>query len=936
MFLYVNYLCLLLLLFGTAFGLDENLDGSPVFDPHVSHSFNVLDGLTSSDMGTNKQNSDENIPTVSIFSPGRKFDSDSVGTNDQNSNENAATVSFSRGTEFERDSMGTNILNINRNTPTASILPSTKSDIDTMVTNILSSNEYTQTVSILPTTKSDSATINHQRRPPLTTQVKIPSTTPYTLHELDYKVDNSLPRRNLEIISNNERSEIVEDQTGKPLEGKVEFSEFKDLLPVITLVEKLQSQVIDLQRSHHKDKIERGQIKKQLSNQEVKIRQITNDIFYLRRMTSKTQNQILRMSDALETQQKKHMELVDKEEEFKVRLDDFKYMEMNISEMVTDLQESFQNFSVESAVVSEQVENLQKDMKMISNENINQSLILQHMEEVFNESVAGVSPESNKESLNNDINPQKEEFLIDMPTKDNNNKLKNSMPESFGTSGDSILEKSTNSGTFLQQLSNINSLGLKNTEETDKFKISNQELLNLYKKYVNLNENFKSMFKYNELKKKEEHFRNLLLNLTDRIESVEKFTAASPEHLSNNQSSQINRSHLRNMVWNNTHKLTEIKKLLLENRNYNEIEPKQFKDQIFAINKSIDELKNHLHHARNKAERKLNEKLKTVNKEMQAAQYKLTALESQVLNKSLASCEKKNKDLQQNLKIYDMDKDLRKLQGIVTSQKEQTKRLEYRVYQLHYWNRNQSEIINTLKEQSQAVYNNIPVIEHVEEELMNFRLHLPADCSNIRETNYYFSSVQVIYPRGSSGSVQVMCEADEDGLWTVIQKRFNGSVDFNRSWEEYKHGFGSTEGEYWLGNEYIHLLTSKEPYTLKIEMVDIDKNLWVAVYEDFSISSESSGYSLNIGSFSGNATNSLQYANHSPFSTIDEDNDASSTHCAVHYTAGWWYKHCHYGNLNGRYSVGIVWFNHEVDDWIQMESSIMKIKRTSELGEKHH
>ena len=38
----------------------------------------------------------------------------------------------------------------------------------------------------------------------------------------------------------------------------------------------------------------------------------------------------------------------------------------------------------------------------------------------------------------------------------------------------------------------------------------------------------------------------------------------------------------------------------------------------------------------------------------------------------------------------------------------------------------------------------------------------------------------------------------------VIQRRYDGSVNFTRSWDIYKSGFGRSDGEYWLG-KYIRL-----------------------------------------------------------------------------------------------------------------------------------
>ena len=30
----------------------------------------------------------------------------------------------------------------------------------------------------------------------------------------------------------------------------------------------------------------------------------------------------------------------------------------------------------------------------------------------------------------------------------------------------------------------------------------------------------------------------------------------------------------------------------------------------------------------------------------------------------------------------------------------------------------------------------------------------------------------------------------------------DGSVDFNREWDDYENGFGETSGEFWAGNSF--------------------------------------------------------------------------------------------------------------------------------------
>ena len=60
---------------------------------------------------------------------------------------------------------------------------------------------------------------------------------------------------------------------------------------------------------------------------------------------------------------------------------------------------------------------------------------------------------------------------------------------------------------------------------------------------------------------------------------------------------------------------------------------------------------------------------------------------------------------------------------------------------------------------------------------------------------------------GSVDSYEVWCDFDEDHSWTIIQKRLDGSVDFERDWIDYKNGFGHLETEYWLGRCTLNVIT---------------------------------------------------------------------------------------------------------------------------------
>jgi len=98
----------------------------------------------------------------------------------------------------------------------------------------------------------------------------------------------------------------------------------------------------------------------------------------------------------------------------------------------------------------------------------------------------------------------------------------------------------------------------------------------------------------------------------------------------------------------------------------------------------------------------------------------------------------------------------------------------------------------------------------------------------------------------------VYCDQKTDGGgWTVIQKRLDGSVDFEQGWADYKRGFGNLNGEFWLGLDKIHRLTKEGRNRIRIELEDIEGKTAYAEYDMFAVASENDKYRLRLGSYSG-------------------------------------------------------------------------------------
>ena len=180
------------------------------------------------------------------------------------------------------------------------------------------------------------------------------------------------------------------------------------------------------------------------------------------------------------------------------------------------------------------------------------------------------------------------------------------------------------------------------------------------------------------------------------------------------------------------------------------------------------------------------------------------------------------------------------------------------------------------------------------------------DCQEVYNKGYKTTSVVPIYIPGMD-IFNVRCDMVTDGGgWIVFQRRVDASIDFYRGWEEYKNGFGDPNGNFWLGLKKVHKLASPgRGAILRVDMKHFSSpnSVKYAEYSIFEILSESDGYKLKVGGFSGDAGDSLSNHNGLMFSTKDRDQDHSAFNCAVRFNGAWWYNSCHRSNLNALYPV---------------------------------
>ncbi|KAJ8033535.1 Ficolin-2 [Holothuria leucospilota] len=196
----------------------------------------------------------------------------------------------------------------------------------------------------------------------------------------------------------------------------------------------------------------------------------------------------------------------------------------------------------------------------------------------------------------------------------------------------------------------------------------------------------------------------------------------------------------------------------------------------------------------------------------------------------------------------------------------------------------------------------------------------PNDCYQLRQAGIFDNATFTIQTLDFL-YMNVSCDMTTDGgVGRIFQRRFNGAVNFDRGWEEYKEGFGILNLEFWLGNENLHHLTKQKQYTLRIDLITMSGESLRKTYDNFTVDGEVGKYRLvSLGEFDGTPglIDAMSCHETMNFSTKDNDNDCSEENCAIWTSSGWWFNGgseknacprswCKHANLNGLYDGRVI------------------------------
>ena len=185
---------------------------------------------------------------------------------------------------------------------------------------------------------------------------------------------------------------------------------------------------------------------------------------------------------------------------------------------------------------------------------------------------------------------------------------------------------------------------------------------------------------------------------------------------------------------------------------------------------------------------------------------------------------------------------------------------------------------------------------------------MPRDCIDLKcfRVSMARDGPFTIYPKYKKRPIVLSCDqVSGAGGWAVFLRRVDGSLRFNRTWDEYRDGFGTGGGEntnVWLGLERVRVLGDGENLEIRVEGIVENGTSCYIHAKHFSLDSEEANYVIHFDSVTSPSqaiSDNWRSHNNQPFTTKDTPNNEV---CAGMFSGGWWYTTCHFVYLTGKYS----------------------------------
>ncbi|KAH8325430.1 hypothetical protein KR067_011421, partial [Drosophila pandora] len=118
--------------------------------------------------------------------------------------------------------------------------------------------------------------------------------------------------------------------------------------------------------------------------------------------------------------------------------------------------------------------------------------------------------------------------------------------------------------------------------------------------------------------------------------------------------------------------------------------------------------------------------------------------------------------------------------------------------------------------------------------------------------------------------------------WMLVFSKHYYSEIFNLTYDQYINGFGDVKGEYFIGLEKLHILTSQKPHEVYISystpLSAVFHRFYNLTCENFVVGDRSEGYSLKQIDGCRGDTSHFNLIQETKFSTFDRDQDGNPDH----------------------------------------------------------